>query len=153
MLLIRCHCPLVHPTCAAQANPYTHLHTHNNTCLDILTDAALQVLELKVSMSCGGCAGAVKRIIGKLNGAKMATEPNIETQQVLVETSLSGDAVMSALKPWATGQFCPSVCFRSAVLRLSSRLPRRSSGCDPDPLPARRCAASGKSVEFIGEYK
>lgn len=62
----------------------------------------MPVLEFKIGMTCGGCSGAIKRIIGKAEGMDLKGEPNLETKQVLVVTDLGNDAVESALSKWST---------------------------------------------------
>eukprot|EP00941_MAST-03F_sp_MAST-3F-sp1_P004982 g4982.t1 len=61
----------------------------------------MPTLEFKVGMTCGGCSGAVTRIIGKTEGMTLVGEPNVETKQVLVKTELGHAAVEEALAKWS----------------------------------------------------
>ncbi|XP_054754829.1 copper transport protein ATOX1-like [Lytechinus pictus] len=58
---------------------------------------ASQKYEFTVEMTCGGCEGAVKRVLGRLEGVDNF-EINLEQKKVYVSTSLSSDVVLEALK-------------------------------------------------------
>ncbi|KAJ5248678.1 heavy metal ion transporter [Penicillium chermesinum] len=55
--------------------------------------------KFNVSMSCGGCSGAVERVLKKLEGVK-SFDVNLETQTALVSTepSVSYDTVLAVIK-------------------------------------------------------
>jgi copper chaperone CopZ len=53
-----------------------------------------------VSMSCQGCANAVKRILGKMEGVE-AIDADVPAQKVTVTGSAAPDAMLEALKKWA----------------------------------------------------
>ena len=57
------------------------------------------VYELKVGMTCGGCSGAVSRILGKVEGIS-DVQCDVEKQQVLV-TGVDGLDVAEALAKWS----------------------------------------------------
>ncbi|KAF8544189.1 iron copper transporter [Trichophaea hybrida] len=59
----------------------------------------LKNYEFEVRMSCGGCSGAVERVLSKLEGVK-SYKTNLETQKVNVTTvsTLSLDAVQEVIK-------------------------------------------------------
>eukprot|EP01083_Nonionella_stella_P156925 508729_1 len=55
-----------------------------------------------VQMACGGCSGAVTRILKKMDGV-LTIDANLETQKVTVETAEGGPApedMLIALKKW-----------------------------------------------------
>ncbi|CEL11412.1 heavy metal-associated domain-containing protein [Aspergillus insuetus] len=55
--------------------------------------------KFNVSMSCGGCSGAVERVLKKLDGVK-SYDVSLDTQTVLVkaEPSLEYDTVLNTIK-------------------------------------------------------
>ncbi|KAJ5935873.1 Metal homeostasis factor ATX1 [Penicillium verhagenii] len=55
--------------------------------------------KFNVSMSCGGCSGAVERILKRLEGVK-SFDVNLETQTATVSTepTVSYDTVLAAIK-------------------------------------------------------
>ncbi|MCJ1374296.1 Cytosolic copper metallochaperone [Loxospora ochrophaea] len=70
--------------------------------------------KFNVSMSCGGCSGAVERVLKKLDGVKtydvsletqtadVVTEPSLEYEQVLEKIKKTGKTVNSAEADGAT---------------------------------------------------
>ncbi|KAK0099368.1 Cytosolic copper metallochaperone [Cadophora gregata] len=54
--------------------------------------------KFNVSMSCGGCSGAVNRVLGKLEGVK-SYDVSLDTQTatVVTEPSLSYDKVLATI--------------------------------------------------------
>ncbi|KAJ5995822.1 hypothetical protein N7481_002799 [Penicillium waksmanii] len=52
-----------------------------------------------ISMSCGGCSGAVERVLKKLQGVK-TFDVNLESQtaKITTEPSLSYDTVLATIK-------------------------------------------------------
>ncbi|CAI7642857.1 hypothetical protein N7533_011373 [Penicillium manginii] len=52
-----------------------------------------------ISMSCGGCSGAVERVLKKLDGVK-TFDVNLESQtaKITTEPSLSYDTVLATIK-------------------------------------------------------
>jgi len=54
--------------------------------------------KFNVSMSCGGCSGAVNRVLGKLEGVK-SYEVSLDTQTatVVAEPSLEYDTVLKTI--------------------------------------------------------
>ncbi|XP_033124399.1 copper transport protein ATOX1-like [Anneissia japonica] len=53
--------------------------------------------EFNVEMTCGGCSGAVERVLNKKEGiAKF--EVDLEKKKVFVETDLSSDEVLEVIK-------------------------------------------------------
>ncbi|KAI8108581.1 hypothetical protein M9434_006606 [Picochlorum sp. BPE23] len=54
----------------------------------------MPVVELKVAMACGGCSGAVERVLNNTAGVK-SVKTDLESQKVTVETDdgLSAEAV------------------------------------------------------------
>ncbi|EEH55134.1 uncharacterized protein MICPUCDRAFT_19059 [Micromonas pusilla CCMP1545] len=62
---------------------------------------------LKVAMMCGGCSGAVERVLSKMEGVD-AFDVNLETQKVTVKGSVTQEEVIEkiaktgkAVEPWA----------------------------------------------------
>ncbi|KAJ5689760.1 heavy metal ion transporter [Penicillium macrosclerotiorum] len=55
--------------------------------------------KFNVSMSCGGCSGAVERVLKRLNGVK-TYDVNLETQMAIVQTepTVEYDTVLDAIK-------------------------------------------------------
>ncbi|EEH16528.1 hypothetical protein PABG_06615 [Paracoccidioides brasiliensis Pb03] len=55
--------------------------------------------KFNISMSCGGCSGAVERVLKKLDGVKSYTV-NLESQTatVVADPSLEYDTVLSTIK-------------------------------------------------------
>ncbi|RYP75368.1 hypothetical protein DL771_002464 [Monosporascus sp. 5C6A] len=55
--------------------------------------------KFNVSMSCGGCSGAINRVLGKLEGVK-SYEVSLEKQEALVvaEPSLDYETVLRTIK-------------------------------------------------------
>lgn len=59
-------------------------------------------MNFKVQMACGGCSGAVTRILKKIEGVE-EVETNLETQAVKVSCADEVDpqTLLTALKKWA----------------------------------------------------
>jgi copper chaperone len=59
-------------------------------------------VNLSVQMSCGGCSGAVTRILKKQEGVE-GVEANLETQMVTVQCddSVAPESLVAALSKWA----------------------------------------------------
>ncbi|VVT47392.1 uncharacterized protein SAPINGB_P001688 [Magnusiomyces paraingens] len=57
------------------------------------------VYQFNVTMSCGGCSGAVTRALNKVDGVKNV-DANLDTQLVTVTTApaLSYDSVLATIK-------------------------------------------------------
>ncbi|XP_051200212.1 copper transport protein ATX1 [Lolium perenne] len=55
-----------------------------------------QTVELKVGMSCQGCVGAVKRVLGKMEGVE-SFDVDIEQQKVTVKGNVTPDAVLQTV--------------------------------------------------------
>ncbi|KAH7547765.1 hypothetical protein ACOSP7_033009 [Xanthoceras sorbifolium] len=55
-----------------------------------------QTVVLKVGMSCQGCVGAVKRVLGKMEGVE-SFDINIEEQKVTVKGNVQPDAVLQTV--------------------------------------------------------
>ncbi|KAG8380621.1 hypothetical protein BUALT_Bualt06G0034700 [Buddleja alternifolia] len=55
-----------------------------------------QTVELKVGMSCQGCVGAVKRVLGKMEGVE-SFDIDIEKQKVTVKGNVQPDAVLQTV--------------------------------------------------------
>ena len=53
--------------------------------------------EYTVEMTCGGCSGAVTRVLGKKEGVSKF-DVNLESKKVFVETELSADEILEVLK-------------------------------------------------------
>ncbi|PYH95878.1 hypothetical protein BO71DRAFT_397684 [Aspergillus ellipticus CBS 707.79] len=55
--------------------------------------------KFNVTMSCGGCSGAVERVLKKLNGVK-SFDVNLESQTagVVTDPSVSYDTVLATIK-------------------------------------------------------
>ncbi|XP_076888331.1 copper transport protein ATX1-like isoform X1 [Bidens hawaiensis] len=57
---------------------------------------AMQTVVLKVGMSCGGCVGAVKRVLGKMEGVE-TFDVDLEQQKVTVKGNVQPDAVLQTV--------------------------------------------------------
>ncbi|KAL9254697.1 Copper transport protein ATX1-like protein [Drosera capensis] len=55
-----------------------------------------QTVILKVGMSCQGCVGAVKRVLGKMEGVE-TYDINLEEQKVTVKGNIQPDAVLQTV--------------------------------------------------------
>nr|KJB75017.1 hypothetical protein B456_012G020400 [Gossypium raimondii] len=55
-----------------------------------------QTVVLKVGMSCQGCVGAVKRVLGKMEGVE-SYEVDLEQQKVTVKGNVQPDAVLQTV--------------------------------------------------------
>ncbi|PSS04975.1 Copper transport protein like [Actinidia chinensis var. chinensis] len=55
-----------------------------------------QTVVLKVGMSCQGCVGAVKRVLGKMEGVE-SFDINIEEQKVTVKGNVQPEAVFQTV--------------------------------------------------------
>ncbi|XP_051120009.1 copper transport protein ATX1-like [Andrographis paniculata] len=55
-----------------------------------------QTVELKVGMSCQGCVGAVKRVLGKLEGVE-SFDVDLEKQKVTVKGNVQPEAVLQTV--------------------------------------------------------
>ena len=57
----------------------------------------------KVEMTCGGCSGAVTRILKKIEGVQ-EIDANLDTQEVKVQCGEEVDpnVLLAALQKWAT---------------------------------------------------
>ncbi|KAL9165226.1 hypothetical protein ABFS82_06G157100 [Erythranthe guttata] len=55
-----------------------------------------QTVELKVAMSCQGCVGAVKRVLGKTEGVE-TFDIDLEKQKVTVKGKIEPQAVLQAV--------------------------------------------------------
>ncbi|KAI3832689.1 hypothetical protein MKW98_002235 [Papaver atlanticum] len=55
-----------------------------------------ETVVLKVAMSCGGCSGAVKRVLDKTQGVE-SYDIDMEQQKVTVKTNLAPDVVLQTV--------------------------------------------------------
>ncbi|KAG4214622.1 hypothetical protein ERO13_A01G129800v2 [Gossypium hirsutum] len=55
-----------------------------------------QTVVLKVGMSCEGCVGAVKRVLGKMEGVE-SYEVDLKEQKVTVKGQVEPDAVLQTV--------------------------------------------------------
>ena len=62
-----------------------------------------KTVHFKVGMTCGGCSGAVQRILGKIEGVE-SVNANLDTKDVTVVTSDDVDkqVLLDALLKWST---------------------------------------------------
>ncbi|KAF2745587.1 putative iron/copper transporter Atx1 [Sporormia fimetaria CBS 119925] len=55
--------------------------------------------KFNVSMSCGGCSGAINRVLGKLEGVKSYNvDLDSQTAEIVAEDSLSYETVLEKIK-------------------------------------------------------
>ncbi|TJX34432.1 heavy-metal-associated domain-containing protein, partial [Soehngenia saccharolytica] len=59
----------------------------------ISSPAMSQTVVLKVGMSCEGCVGAVKRVLGKMDGVE-TFDIDLKEQKVIVKGNASAEAVL-----------------------------------------------------------
>ena len=57
----------------------------------------MQKHEYTVEMTCGGCSGAVTRVLTKKEGV-VKFDVSLETQKVFVETEISAEEILAILK-------------------------------------------------------
>ncbi|PIN08716.1 Copper chaperone [Handroanthus impetiginosus] len=55
-----------------------------------------QTVELKVGMSCQGCVGAVRRVLGKMEGVE-SFDIDLEKQKVTVKGNVQPEAVLQTV--------------------------------------------------------
>ncbi|OIW01522.1 hypothetical protein TanjilG_19448 [Lupinus angustifolius] len=55
-----------------------------------------ETVVLKVAMSCEGCAGAVKRVLGKLDGVE-SYDIDLKEQKVVVQGNVQPDIVLQTV--------------------------------------------------------
>ncbi|EDV96629.1 copper transport protein ATOX1 [Drosophila grimshawi] len=58
----------------------------------------MTVHEFKVEMTCGGCASAVERVLGKLGDKVEKVSVNLDERTVTVTSNLSSDELMEQLR-------------------------------------------------------
>ncbi|TDG44088.1 hypothetical protein AWZ03_009513 [Drosophila navojoa] len=58
----------------------------------------MPVHEFKVEMSCGGCAGAVEKVLSKLGDKVEKVNINLEAKTVTVTSNLSSDELLAQLR-------------------------------------------------------
>ncbi|RKO87215.1 copper chaperone taha [Blyttiomyces helicus] len=56
-----------------------------------------QTYKFKVAMSCGGCSGAVSRVLAKTEGVS-DVDISLESQTVTVKSTLTQEEVLTAIK-------------------------------------------------------
>ncbi|KAG9139052.1 hypothetical protein Leryth_027377 [Lithospermum erythrorhizon] len=56
----------------------------------------MQTVVLKVGMSCQGCVGAVKRVLGKMDGVE-SFDIDLEEQKVTVKGNVKPEAVLQTV--------------------------------------------------------
>ena len=67
-----------------------------------------QTVELKVAMSCQGCVGAVKRVLGKMEGVE-TYDIDLTAQKVTVKGNVKPDDVLATVsKTGKATSFWPS---------------------------------------------
>lgn len=61
-----------------------------------------KVVEFKVGMTCGGCSGAVTRILSKIEGVE-SIDANVEakTVKVTVDEGVADETLLEALMKWS----------------------------------------------------
>ncbi|KLJ10320.1 hypothetical protein EMPG_14301 [Blastomyces silverae] len=64
-----------------------------------MADTQQHEYKFNVTMSCGGCSGAIERVLKKLDGVKSYTVSlESQTATVLAEPSLEYDTVLATIK-------------------------------------------------------
>ncbi|XP_063611580.1 copper transport protein ATOX1-like [Penaeus indicus] len=59
---------------------------------------SLMIHEFTVEMTCEGCSGAAKRVLGKLGDKVSNVDISLETKKVIVTSTLSSDELLETLK-------------------------------------------------------
>jgi len=62
----------------------------------IVTMSSTETVVLKVAMTCGGCVGAVKRAIGKLDGVN-SYDIDLQEQKVTITGNVKPDEVLDRI--------------------------------------------------------
>ncbi|GAB2222624.1 hypothetical protein Droror1_Dr00016743 [Drosera rotundifolia] len=78
-----------------EANPASGSDDELKRPLKTTTSSQMTVV-LKVVMSCQGCVGAVKRVLGKMEGVE-TYDINLEEQRVTVKGNVQPDAVLQTV--------------------------------------------------------
>uniref|UniRef100_A0A0C9RRD8 Copper transport protein ATOX1 n=1 Tax=Amblyomma americanum TaxID=6943 RepID=A0A0C9RRD8_AMBAM len=69
---------------------------------------ASQVHEFQVEMTCEGCSGAVKRVLGKLEGQGVnKVDVDLKDQRVYIDSTMSSDQLLEVLKK--AGKTCSHI--------------------------------------------
>ncbi|XP_022663678.1 copper transport protein ATOX1-like [Varroa jacobsoni] len=64
-----------------------------------------KVYEFEVEMTCEGCSGAVKRVLGKLDGQGVTkVEIDLPNKRVFITSTLTSDQLLEVIKK--TGKNC-----------------------------------------------
>ncbi|CAK9188344.1 unnamed protein product [Ilex paraguariensis] len=93
-----------------------------------------QTVVLKVGMSCQGCVGAVKRVLGKMEGVE-TFDIDLEEQKVTVKGNVQPEAVLQTVSK--TGK---KTSFWEA------EVPAEAEAAAPAPAPAEPEAKPAESV-------
>lgn len=70
-----------------------------------------QIHEFQVEMTCEGCSGAVKRVLGKLGDNVSKVDIDMEKQRVYVESIIPSQDLLDTIKK--TGKNCSYVGVKS----------------------------------------
>ncbi|XP_076902147.1 copper transport protein ATX1-like [Bidens hawaiensis] len=74
-----------------------------------------QTVVLKVAMSCGGCAGAVKRVLSTMEGVE-TFDIDLEQKKVTVKGNIEPNAVLQTVsKTGKKAEFWPSSAAKEAI--------------------------------------
>ncbi|KAH8259561.1 hypothetical protein KR026_006216, partial [Drosophila bipectinata] len=63
----------------------------------------LKVHEFKVEMTCGGCASAVERVLGKLGDKVEKVNINLDDRSVAITSNLTSDELLEQLRKTGKG--------------------------------------------------
>ncbi|KAH8317941.1 hypothetical protein KR067_012289 [Drosophila pandora] len=63
----------------------------------------MQVHEFKVEMTCGGCASAVERVLGKLGDKVEKVNINLDDRSVAITSNLTSDELLEQLRKTGKG--------------------------------------------------
>ncbi|XP_044460687.1 copper transport protein ATX1-like [Mangifera indica] len=95
-----------------------------------------QTVVLKVGMSCEGCVGAVKRVLGKMEGVENF-DINLKEQKVTVKGNVQPEAVLQTVSK--TGK---KTAFWEEETPAAAPLPAEPSPAEPESKPTEAVAAS-----------
>ncbi|XP_017109426.1 copper transport protein ATOX1 [Drosophila bipectinata] len=63
----------------------------------------MPVHEFKVEMTCGGCASAVERVLGKLGDKVEKVNINLDDRSVAITSNLTSDELLEQLRKTGKG--------------------------------------------------
>ena len=102
-----------------------------------------QTVVLKVGMSCQGCVGAVKRVLGKMQGVE-SYEVDLKEQKVTVKGNVQPDAVLQTVSK--TGK---KTAFWEAEALAETKVKPAETEVKPAETEAKPAEPEAKPTEAV----